>query len=368
MGKLWQAFKRSDKILLIVTILLFLFGATILYSVNLGIESTGLTLFSKQILYFLFGLIVMFFLMTIDFRLWESLYPWLYLVALVLLLLLFSPLGETIRGIRAWLNFGVFQFQPVELVKVLLVLALAGYFRKQGRHLHNYKPLIISGTAAALLVVLTILQPDLGSAMVLFVLWLGLVLVLGLSKWQISLMVIGFVSIAFFAWAFVLQDYQKQRLVTFIDPASDPLGSGYNLTQSIIAIGSGGIFGRGVGFGSQSQLKFLPESHTDFIFAVIGEELGFAGILLFLTLLGIFVWRCIHIARNTNDDYGQIVATAVVIIVAGQATMNMAMNMGLMPVTGISLPFVSAGGSYLFSLLIMVGIVQSVAIHTSSSV
>ncbi len=364
MYKFIQAFKKSDKILLVAMFLLFALGITTLYSVSLAFDTTGISLFSKQLLYFLLGLTLFGFFMSVDYRLWQPLYPWFFLLSLFFLLLLYTPFGENIRGIRAWLDFGVFVWQPVELIKVLLVLTLAGYFSKQGRHLRTWKPLIVSGSAVALLVLLVLAQPDLGSAMVLFFLWLALVLILGLSKWQIGLMLVGFLGIALFGWTVFLENYQKQRVLTFLDPSLDPLGSGYNVTQSLIAIGSGGIWGRGIGFGSQSQLEFLPERQTDFIFAVIGEELGFAGVFLLLSLFGIVVWRGLVIARNAHNDFGQLVAISVVIVIVGQGSMNIAMNLGMIPVTGISLPFISAGGSYLLAVFMMNGLLQSVAVYS----
>lgn len=364
MTKLWSAFKRSDKVLLVAAILLFALGITTLYSVNLNSDIEGVSLLSKQLLFFIIGAVAFSFLMTVDYRLWQPFYPWFFVISLFVLLLVFTPLGEMIRGVRAWLDFGLFVWQPVELVKFLLIISLAGYFSKQGRHLRTWRPLIVSGLAVGLLALVTVAQPDLGSAMILFIMWLGLVLLLGLSKWQISIMVMVFLGIAALGWGVFLKDYQRDRLTSFINPAADPLGSGYNLTQSLIAIGSGGLFGRGIGFGSQSQLEFLPERQTDFIFAVIGEELGFAGVGLLIVLLGILTWRIILIAKRTRNDFGQIVAIGILLALVGQATINIAMNLGLMPVTGISLPFISAGGSYLISVMMMIGLVQSVAVHS----
>ncbi len=364
MQKFLFALRRADKVLLIVTLLLFLLGATIHYSLGLGAGDEGISLFAKQMFFFFIALGAFGFFLSVDYRIWQPFYPLLFLISLGLLLLIFTPLGENIRGVRSWLDFGFFVWQPVEVVKFFLIISLAGYFTKQGRHLRTWKPLIVSGVAAAILVFLTLAQPDLGSAMILFFLWLGLVLVLGISKWQISLMVLGFIGIAIFGWFFLLADYQKNRLTTFLDPASDPLGSGYNLTQSIIAIGSGGVFGRGIGFGSQSQLKFLPESKSDFIFAVVGEELGFAGITLLLALFTVFTWRMILVAKASSSDFGQLIVIGVLVVIVVQAIMNMSINMGMLPVTGLSLPFISAGGSYLISIMAMVGLAQSVKVHS----
>lgn len=365
MQKVWQAFLRCDRVLIVTIFLLFAFGVTALYSVQLGLGDVGQSLVVKQVLFFCAGLALYSFFMTVDYRLWQPFYPWLFVGCFALLLLLFTPLGEVIRGVRSWLDFGFFIWQPVEIIKVLLIICLAGYFSKQGRHLRTWKPLIVSGVAVALLVAITMIQPDLGSAMILFLLWLGLVLVLGLSRWQIALMTLLFVAVGMVGWSFVLEPYQQNRLLTFLDPGRDPLGDGYNLTQSIIAIGSGHWFGRGIGFGSQSQLRFLPESQSDFIFAVIGEELGFGGVIILLTLYGLLAWRLVTIARRTRSDFGQILCLGVAIAIVGQAAIHIGINMGLLPVTGLSLPFISSGGSYLLAVMAMLGLAQSVAVHST---
>ncbi len=364
MQKVLAALRRSDKILLVSMLLIFSIGATILYSVGLASQEQQISLLYKQLFYGVLGMGAFLFFMTVDYRTWQPFYPWLYLLCIFFLVLLFTPLGEVIRGIRAWLDFGFFVWQPVELVKFLLILILAAYFSKQGRHLKTWKPLIVSGLSVGLLGFLTIAQPDLGSAVILFLIWLGFVLLLGLSKWQIGLMFFGFLGIVLVGWTTFLQPYQKSRLVSFLDPAADPLGTGYNVTQSLIAIGSGRLLGRGIGSGSQSQLQFLPERQTDFIFAVIGEELGFAGIFVFVALLVIISWRLIHIARNTRSDFGQLIAIGVLLAVVGQAMLHMAMNLALIPVTGISLPLISAGGSYLVAVFMMLGLAQSVHIYS----
>lgn len=364
MQKLWAAFLRCDRVLLVTMFLLFAFGLTALYSVQLGQADVG-HLVVRQTLFICGGLLLFAFFFTTDYRLWQPFYPWFYVASLVLLLSLFTPLGEVIRGVRSWLDFGFFIWQPVEVIKVLMILILAGYFSKQGRHLRTWKPLIVSGVSVALLVVITMAQPDLGSAMILFLLWLGLVLVLGLSRWQIGLMTLLFVGVAALGWSVLLKPYQRDRLLIFLDPGRDPLGDGYNLTQSIIAIGSGNWLGRGIGFGSQSQLQFLPESRSDFIFAVIGEELGFAGILLLLVLYGLLAWRLLVIARRTRSDFGQIICVGVAVAIIGQAAIHMGVNMGLLPVTGLSLPFISSGGSYILAIMAMLGLAQSVAVHST---
>lgn len=365
MQKLWAAFLRCDRVLLVTMFLLFAFGLTALYSVQLGFEGGTSHLVVRQVLFICGGLALFTFFFTTDYRLWQPFYPWLYVLSILLLLSLFTPLGEVIRGVRSWLNFGLFIWQPVEVIKVLMILTLAGYFSKQGRHLRTWKPLIVSGVSVALLAVITMAQPDLGSAMILFLVWLGLVLVLGLSRWQIGLMTLLFAGVAVLGWSVLLKPYQRDRLLIFLDPGRDPLGDGYNLTQSIIAIGSGNWTGRGIGFGSQSQLQFLPESRSDFIFAVIGEELGFAGVIMLLILYGLLAWRLLVIAKRTRSDFGQIICVGVAVAIVGQAAIHMGVNMGLLPVTGLSLPFVSSGGSYILAIMAMLGLAQSVAVHST---
>lgn len=363
--KIRIALLRCDWVLLVNTFLLAVLGGVALYSVNLGIDATSLTLVVKQGSFLFVGLIIMIFVMSTDYRLWQPIYPWAYILAVFVLLVVFTPLGAVVRGTRSWIDFGFFIWQPVELVKVLLILSLAGYLGKEGRRLRTGKPLIVCGLAVGFLMMLTILQPDLGSAMMLFAIWLGMVVLLGISKWQISLMVLFFVFVGTFGWLFVLKDYQKTRLLIFLDPSQDPLGSGYNLTQSLIAAGSGGFFGRGIGFGSQSQLKFLPESQSDFIFAVIAEELGLAGVLLLLVLYGVLGWRLLRIAKGSRNSFGQILVVGAFLAIFAQACTNIATNLGLLPVTGVPLPLISAGGSYLLAVLVMLGLVQSVKIHSS---
>ncbi|HLC64269.1 MAG TPA: FtsW/RodA/SpoVE family cell cycle protein, partial [Patescibacteria group bacterium] len=217
------------------------------------------------------------------------------------------------------------------------------------------------------LIVLVMLQPDLGSAMILFFIWLVMVLLLPIRKKTVFIIFLIIVVLAAGAWFFLFKDYQKDRLLTFIQPQLDPLGAGYNVRQSVVAVGSGQLVGRGLALGSQSQLNFLPEQETDFIFAVIAEELGFVGASLLLILFFSLLVRLYRIAQQTRDDFGNMLALGVITYLTVQTFINMGMNMGIAPVTGVPLPLVSYGGSSLLSVLIALGIVLNIHLKNRST-
>jgi rod shape determining protein RodA len=222
---------------------------------------------------------------------------------------------------------------------------------------------IVSGLLALVPFTLVLMQPDLGSALVYLVMWLGLLLFSGIKRVYSLILVVSGILVSWGAWAFALKDYQKNRIISFLNPAADPLGSGYNVIQSKIAVGSGGLFGRGLGHGSQSQLRFLPEQHTDFIFAVLTEELGFLGGFLLLFLFLILFVRMIKAGKFSRDEFGIILAIGAVIIFTFQIFTNVGMNIGILPVTGIPLPLVSYGGSALLIFLMLIGLIESVFVR-----
>ncbi|MFA6537736.1 MAG: FtsW/RodA/SpoVE family cell cycle protein, partial [Patescibacteria group bacterium] len=213
------------------------------------------------------------------------------------------------------------------------------------------------------LVVPVILQPDFGSALVLLGIWFIMLLLTGVKKNILATILLVGVLLSGLAWGAFLQDYQKDRIKVFLNPTADPLGSGYNVTQAIIAIGSGNFWGRGLGFGSQSQLKFIPEAQTDFIFAVIAEELGFLGVAMVFALFGVIFWRLMILAKTASDDFGQFLIIGIMAVLLIHLTVNIGMNLGVMPVMGISLPFVSYGGSFLITCFVLMGLAQSVAVR-----
>lgn len=251
----------------------------------------------------------------------------------------------------------------VEIAKVLWIIAFSAYLARYARAFDQWRHLAISGAFALGLIVLILRQPDLGSAVVVAGIYLGLLLTANVRPRQI-LLLFGVLAVASaLSYAFLLQDYQKDRIQVLLNPGADPLGRGYNVTQSIIAVGSGQFFGRGFGQGTQSQLNFLPEQQTDFIFAVLAEEFGFVGVLVLLTSFGVVLMRTVSIGRQSRDDFGAFLSAGVGIGIAIQLLINVGMNMGLLPVTGIPLPLVSAGGSSVVASLFALALVQSVAVR-----
>jgi rod shape determining protein RodA len=241
-----------------------------------------------------------------------------------------------------------------------MIVILAKYLSEAKNYLNDFKKIIISGIYISLPTILIIFQPDFGSALVILFIWIAMIFITG-TKMKYMAMIFVFGLILFVgSWFYVFEDYQKDRIATFINPQSDLLGSGYNVNQSIIAVGSGNVWGKGLGHGSQSQLNFLPEKHTDFIFAVVAEEMGFIGVFLMLGLFAIVFYRLFKIAVETQDNFGKLLILGVAFTLIFHITINIGMNVGIMPVTGIPLPFISYGGSSLISFLIMIGVVQSV--------
>lgn len=359
----WQS---ADWILIIGVFTLVLFGLAAIYSVELSYGGGDFLNIQKQTIAMLVGGIVFFFISGSNYHLLRNYAVLLYVVGVLLLVgvLLF---GTTIRNTTGWYAIGPVSFQPVEYMKVALAIALAGYFSRRARVDFGWKELIESGLITALPVGLVFLQPDLGSAVLLVAMWGVVILFAGLKKTQLLIITLMTLVTAVFSWQFLFADYQKDRITTFLDPASDALGQGYNVTQAIIAVGAGRWFGSGLGFGSQSQLKFLPESQTDFIFAVIAEELGFVGVVLVLTAFSIVFYRLWLVAKQTKDDFTSFLIIAIAAVIFVQFFINVGMNIGILPVTGVALPLVSYGGSSLLFTLVMLGIAQSVVIHGRKS-
>lgn len=337
---------------------LIFIGLAAIYSVDLS-RGEELVYFRKQLIALSAGVFLMILAASRQSGFFKSYAKWIFLFCLILLLgVLFF--GSTIRGTRGWFVIAGFSFQPVELAKLGLILILSYIVFRFGRRFE--RPLFFFGSGLVTLsaVVLVLLQPDLGSAVILGLIWFGIMCLVNTRKIYLIGLTFVIVAASLFSWFFLLQDYQKNRILTFVYPEADPLGAGYNTNQAAIAIGSGKIFGRGLGFGSQSQLRFLPEAQTDFVFSVIGEELGFAGALAVLGLFGFIFWRLIKIIRNSDNDFAAVVVSGTAILFFSQLIINVGANVGLLPVTGVTLPFVSYGGSSLMINLLLLGVVQSV--------
>ena len=356
---------KFDWLFLLAICLLVILGLALLYSIAVGSQSdANLLNFKKQIVFFVIGLLVSLVIaFIIDYRVLLK-YSYVFYGILLIILAIVLFYGNTIRGTTGWFKLGFLSFQPAEFAKIALLIFLGKYFSDRAKYIGQIKYLILSSLGVIAYVILVVLQPDFGSALILIAIWAGLILLTGIKKSHLLLLILLVFVASTVLWLFVFQDYQKQRIEVFLNPAADPLGSGYNITQAIIAIGSGGFFGKGLGFGSQSQLKFLPESQTDFIFAVLAEELGFIGIVMFLALISFVFFRLWQGAKRVNDNFALYMIIGVMILFFVQMVINIGGNLGLLPITGITLPFVSYGGSSLLANFILVGIIESIYIHS----
>ncbi len=350
---------------ILVGAMLLLAGIGLAMFASTADTGSGLSpLFYRQLISLVIGLGGMALAMKIPYSSWKTAAPVLFGVGIAIQVGLLA-FGKVIRGTVSRLDVLGFQIQPSEFIKVILVLMLAWLLARQ-KHL-RFRQLWVTGILFAVPIFLVLQEPDVGMAAVMAALWVGTLIVFGLPwKYLVLLAVLG-ASLFGVAWKAVFLDYQKERIVTFLHPTADPLRSGYNVTQSIIALGSGQIFGRGLGHGPQSQLNFLPENHTDFILASVGEELGFVGIVLVVVLYGVLLWRVVLVFRSTSDPFGQVIACGTFFILIIGLTVNAGMNMGLLPVTGIPLPLISYGGSNLITSCFLLGLVESVKIHNTFS-
>lgn len=366
MRSILQQLRQLDWVLLALVFVLVIYGLVMLYSLTLNVESPDFATFRDQILFAVIGFAGMITASLIDYRYLRSFAWWLYGFG-VLMLLAVLFFGTEIRGVQSWFVIAGVTFQPVEVAKFLLVIFFAKYFSEHTKDILTLRALVVSGAGVAVYMLLVLLQPDLGSAMILLGTYLAMALLVNVRRWHIVLLFSGLAAGAIISWFVVLRDYQKQRIMDVLVPgSSDPLGIGYNVQQAMVAIGSGKLFGRGLGLGPQSQLNFLPEQKTDFVFASIAEEFGLIGAALLIILFTVLLFRLYRIARRSRDDFGLFVAYGVAVVILIQMIMNIGMNVGIFPVAGVPLPFVSAGGSALVSLMIAIGVVQSVVVHQRS--
>lgn len=319
--------------------------------------------FDRQLLWVGIGLVLMFSIASFDMRfLRDSRYIIIgYGVSMVLLVLVLL-IGKTVKGAKSWFDFGgAFSFQPTDLVKLMVLAALSKYFWRRHVEIARLKHLFISALYVFVPVGLIMLQPDFGSAMIFIALWLGLALVAGISKKHILIVAGIGVTTFLIAWFALFAPYQKARIMTFLNPTADIRGSGYNAYQSMIAVGSGGFLGKGLGYGTQSRLNYLPEYETDFIFAAFSEEWGFLGSLVILLSFGVLLWRIILHARRAGSNFEALFCAGFAVLLAGHIVVNIGMNLGVMPVAGIPLPLMSYGGSHLLGEFIGLGVVLSMA-------
>ena len=362
-GFLTYHWRQYDWLLTIAVVLLATIGLVALYSLALASQTPDWDSLIKQAVALVLGLAAFIGMSFFDYHLWEKYAGWLYGFGMMLLagVLLF---GATIRGTQGWFVLGGFNFQPVEAVKIILIIVLAAYLARRTWPLNQLRHFIGAGLITAGPVILTMLQPDFGSAFLLLLILGSLIVLIGPRRRHWLLFgVLGIVTLMI-AWYGIFAPYQKERVMTFLNPSADPLGAGYNVSQSMIAVGAGQWFGRGLGFGSQSQLKFLPAAQTDFMFAVIAEGLGMVGVVLVLGLFTVVIVRLWQTAQRCRDNFGLFLVAGVTCLLFTQVVLNIAVTMGVAPVTGVTLPLISYGGSSLILTLAALGLTQSVRLHS----
>ncbi len=316
--------------------------------------------FLRQSIWLLGSLILFFVATAIDWRFLRQTKVLISIfIAIVLALLSLLVVGQVTRGVQSWFELGFFNLQPSDPAKLVVILMLAKYFSRRHIEIKNIRHIAISGIYALIIFLLVFLQPDFGGAVVILAIWFGMVLVSGISKKHLAFVVMLGTGVFLALWLFVLVPYQKARIVSFIHPLTDIRGAGYNAYQSTIAVGSGQIFGKGIGQGSQSKLLFLPEFETDFIFAAFVEEWGFVGGLLLLGLAFTLLVRIVNNAKVALSNFETFFGIGVSILFVVHIFIHAGMNMGIMPVTGITFPFMSYGGSHLLSEWLTLGILSS---------
>jgi len=335
------------------------FGLAAIYSLQINIDDPDFSMLKRQVVFVASGLVLFFIFSSINYQFWSDYYK-IFLIVSFILLTGVLIVGKTFSGTQGWFEFWGQTVQPVEFVKIALVIFLARYFSQHIKDTRAIKHILITGAVSFSLVILVILQPDFGSAMILLVIWLAIIFLLPLKKKYFINLILWLLILAVISWFFVLKDYQQERILTFISPQRDPLGASYNVTQSVIAVGSGNLIGRGLALGSQSQLNFLPAQQTDFIFAVIAEELGFIGAGILLLLFMSLFYRLYKIVINTQDSFGIFVIIGCTTFLVSHLFVNIGMNVGLAPVVGLPLPLVSSGGSSLIATMMALGIVNNI--------
>ncbi len=313
--------------------------------------------FEKQIIWLLISFFIFFVFSFIDWRFLRrtDVVVTLFLVNCLVLIFLFS-LGKVVNGSKSWFNFGGFSFQPADISKLVLIIILAKYFSRRHILIRHLRHILVSGFYAFVIFLLVFLQPDFGSAMVIFFIWLGMVVVSGLSKKHLFALISVGILIFTLLWNFSFADYQKNRIKTFLNPMSDIRGAGYNAFQSVVAIGSGNLLGKGIGYGTQSRLNFLPEYQTDFIFAAFAEEWGMIGSVILLILYFLLLLKIIKMSFLGATNFEIFFGLGTAIYFLCHIFVNVGMNLGLMPITGITLPFMSYGGSHLLAEFSALGI------------
>ena len=313
----------------------------------------------KQGVFLIVGIIFSIFTLRFDYKILYKWSNWLYVINLIFLLIV-KFAGTSALGAQRWIQIGPITLQPSEFAKFFMIISLAKLLSKHPEGFKTWKSLIPVVALMFAPTLLIFIQPDLGTSLVFAAITMGMLFICGLEMKLVKRALLGLMLVMPFIWFFVLHSYQKMRIMVLFNPNVDPFGSGYHVIQSKISIGSGGFIGQGLFAGTQSQLNFLPENHTDFIFSVIGEELGFIGAILILFLYFVLLYRAISISKASGDSFGSLIACGIFSMWLFQVFINVGMTLGIMPVTGIPLPFMSYGGSALVMNLLCVGLLMNI--------
>ncbi len=357
MRVLQSLFSGIDYCLVFSACTLTLFGLVTMYSY----QGDNLY-FERQVLWIGVALFLMLIALIPDYRFLRiGNTTFLLFLFFTFLLVLVLFIGEVTLGAQSRFNLGFFSLQPSDPAKLVLIAVLAKYFSKRHEYIGDFKHIIISGLYTLVFFGLVLIQPDFGSAIILFFIWFGMILVAGIRPRHL-LIVFTLGAIAFMGmWQFVFLDYQKDRIMTFLNPLADIQGTGYNAYQSTIAVGSGQLLGKGIGYGTQSKLQFLPEYETDFIFAAFAEEWGLVGVTLLFSLFGVVMWRLLLHAVHAATNFERLFATGVGILILSHFFVHIGMNIGVLPVTGTTVPFLSYGGTHLMTEFLGLGIVMAMS-------
>ncbi|PKN69437.1 MAG: rod shape-determining protein RodA [Deltaproteobacteria bacterium HGW-Deltaproteobacteria-12] len=357
-----RIFQYFDWTLLLLVLCICAVGIINIYSAVFSLGEKQNPLYLKQIQWVAMGAFFMMIVFLIDYRIISDGAYIIYGISVALLVAVFLY-GYTTNGSQRWISIGGFSGQPSELVKLTIILALARYFDDhKSNEPYTLKELFIPSLMVLAPFLLILKQPDLGTALILIIVFASLVVFIGVNWKSVAIVAAGVIMLMPLGWYF-LKDYQRDRLITFINPENDPLGTGYHIIQSMIAVGSGGIFGKGFLKGSQTQLKFLPEQQTDFVFSVFAEEWGFIGGLFLIILFMSLIFWGLKIALHSRDLLGTLIAFGISALISWEVFINIGMVLGILPVVGIPLPFFSYGGSAMIVLMTAIGLLMNVSVR-----
>lgn len=348
-----RPYLATDWLLIVAPVLLALLGL-----VTMNTFTGSNELFDRQTIWLVLSIGLMFMVSAIDTRLLyrTGIIVGLYLGTLSMLVLVLL-LGSVTLGAQNRFDLGFFAFQPSDPAQLVLILVLAKYFARRHMEIADFRHILISGAYASLIFFLLFLQPDFGSGIIVFSIWFGMVLFAGISRTHLLAVFLAGVLAVSGLWMFGFADYQKTRILTFLHPLADIQGAGYNAYQSTIAVGSGRLLGKGMGYGSQSKLQFLPEYETDFIYAAFAEEWGYLGVVVLTVLFGVLFWRLLYHARMGSSNFESLACVGIVFWFLAHGVVHIGMNVGLLPVTGTTIPFLSYGGSHLLTEFAAIGLV-----------